>query len=411
MTNSVPYFRVTKESDSETPGPRTGVLITPHGEIQTPAFLPVATQGSVKALSPTDVVALGGQVVICNAYHLALRPGVDLIEQAGGLHGFMGWDRPIATDSGGFQMTSLAHRLRISDEAVTFLSHIDGRSFHLSPESAVTLQERLGADMIMCLDQPLTFGVDREGVERAMARTHLWAERSARAHRPEAGLLYGIAQGGVEADLRAESSRFIAGLDGAQGIAIGGLSLGEPKDVMWEMVDISMPLLPARKPRHLLGVGSPEDIVEGVVRGIDTFDCALPTRVARNGALYTPQGRVDILNARYTSELGPVMQGCDCATCGTHSAAYLQHLFKAKELLAYRLASIHNLRFIHRLLDDARAAVGAGTYEQFRRDFHATYTPSDAVAREEQRGLWLRSQQARERSEMPDEWEADLGLE
>ena len=411
MTTSAPYFRVTTPSDAEAAGPRTGVLITPHGEIQTPAFLPVATQGSVKALSSSEVEALGGQVVICNAYHLALRPGVELIEQSGGLHGFMGWNRPIATDSGGFQIASLAHRLRISDEAATFLSHIDGKPVHLSPESAVALQERLGADMIMCLDQPLTYGVERGKVERAMARTHLWAERSMRAHRSEAGLLYCITQGGTEADLRAESARFIASLDGAQGIAIGGLSLGEPKEVMWEMVDVSMPLLPPHKPRHLLGVGSPEDIVEGVARGIDTFDCALPTRVARNGALYTPQGRVDILNARYTRELGPVTEGCDCATCQTHSVAYLQHLFKAKELLAYRLASIHNLRFIHRLLEDARAAIVAGSYEQFRRDFHEAYTPSDAAARDEQRGLWLRSQQARERDDVPDEWAPDLGLD
>ena len=410
MTTPVPYFRVTSQENVGEIGPRTGVLITPHGEIQTPAFMPVATQGSVKALTPGDVESLGGQVVICNAYHLALRPGVELVEAAGGLHGFMGWNRPIATDSGGFQMTSLAHRLQVSDEAVTFLSHIDGRSFHLSPESAVMLQERLGADMIMCLDQPLSYGVERERVERAMARTHLWAERSARAHNPPSGLLYGIIQGGVEADLRAESSRVIAALDGVQGIAIGGLSLGEPKDVMWEMVDVSMPLLPSRKPRHLLGVGSPEDIVEGIARGIDTFDCALPTRVARNGALYTQRGRVDILNARFTRELGPVMDGCDCETCETYSAAYVQHLFKAKELLAYRLASIHNLRFIHRLMEDARSAIAAGSYEQFRRDFHAAYRPSDAAAREEQRGLWMRSQAARERGDMPDEWEPDLGL-
>ena len=411
MMTPAPYFRVVGRHDDASSGPRTGVLITPHGEVQTPAFLPVATQGSVKALAPADVAEVGGQVLICNAYHLALRPGVDLIEQAGGLHGFMGWNRPIATDSGGFQMTSLAHRLRVSDEAVTFLSHIDGRPFHLSPESAVTLQERLGADMQMCLDQPLTFGAERGHVERAMARTHLWAERSARAHRPDAGLLYGIVQGGTEADLRVESSRFIAALTDVQGIAIGGLSLGEPKDVMWEMVDVSMPLLPADKPRHLLGVGAPEDIVEGVARGIDTFDCALPTRVARNGALYTPQGRVDILNARFTRDLGPVMEGCDCAACSVHSAAYLQHLFKAKELLAYRLASIHNLRFIHRLLEDARAAIEAGTYEDFRRGFHGSYVPSDAAARDEQRGLWLQSQQERAKSGTPDEWAADLGLD
>ena len=412
MTGSTPYFRITSGlPDAARTGPRAGVLFTAHGEIQTPAFLPVATQGSVKSLSPTDVEELGGQAVICNAYHLALRPGVDVIEQAGGLHTFMGWNHPIATDSGGFQIASLSHRLRISDEAATFLSHIDGKPVHMSPESAVRLQERLGADMFMCLDQPLMYGAEKKQVERAMARTHLWAERSAQAHRQEAGLLYGITQGGTDADLRAESARFIASLDGTQGVAIGGLSLGEPKDVMWDMVDVTVPELPAHKPRHLLGVGSPEDLVEGVARGIDTFDCALPTRVARNGAFYTWEGRIDILNARFTRELGPVMKGCDCAACATHSAAYLQHLFKAKELLAYRLASIHNLRFVHRLLELAREAIAAGTFEQFRRDFHAAYSPSDAAAREEQRGLWLRSQLAREQDTMPEEWAPDLGLD
>ena len=302
--------------------------------------------------------------------------------------------------------------MRISDEAVTFLSHIDGTQFHLSPESAVTLQERLGADMIMCLDQPLNYGVDRDGVERAMARTHLWAERSARTHRPESGLLYGIVQGGTETDLREDSSRFIAALDGTQGIAIGGLSLGEPKDVMWEMVDVSMPLLPSHKPRHLLGVGSPEDIVEGVARGIDTFDCALPTRVARNGALYTPQGRVDILNARYTRELGPVIAGDVTARRVRRIQPPISSTFsrprnclridwRASTICASSIACL-----MRRALPSS-----AGTYERFRRDFHAAYTPSDAAAREEQRGLWLRSQQAREQADLPEEWESDPGLD
>ena len=391
--------------------PRTGRLLTVHGEIDTPAFLPVATQGTVKALAPSDLVDIGVQVLIANSYHLALRPGIELIEAAGGLHGFMGWDRPIATDSGGFQITSLAHRLRISDEAVTFLSHIDGQPFHLSPEGAVSLQERLGADIMMCLDQPLSFGAERRHMERAMERTHRWAERSARVHRPGVGLLYGIVQGGMDADLRAQSSRAISAIDGLQGIAIGGLSLGEPKDVMWEMTDVCIPLLPPERPRHLLGVGSPEDLIEGIVRGIDTFDCALPTRVARNGALYTRRGRVDIANARFTRDLGPVEEGCECAACTSFSAAYLQHLFKARELLAHRLASIHNLHFLHRLMDEARVAIGAGRFDEFRREFHAMYEPSNADARDEQRGLWLRSQAAKTEELAPADWQADQGLD
>ena len=391
--------------------PRTGRLLTVHGEIDTPAFLPVATQGTVKALAPSDLVDIGVQVLIANSYHLALRPGIDLIEAAGGLHGFMGWDRPIATDSGGFQMTSLAHRLRISDEAVTFLSHIDGQPFHLSPEGAVSLQERLGADIMMCLDQPLSFGAERNHMERAMERTHRWAERSARVHRAGVGLLYGIVQGGMDADLRAQSSRAISTIDGLQGIAIGGLSLGEPKDLTWEMMDICIPLLPPERPRHLLGVGSPEDLIEGIARGIDTFDCALPTRVARNGALYTRRGRVDIANARFTRDLGPVEEGCECAACSSFSAAYIQHLFKAKELLAHRLASIHNLHFLHRLMDEARVAIGERRFDEFRREFHAMYEPSNADARDEQRGLWLRSQAAKTEELAPADWQADQGLD
>jgi queuine tRNA-ribosyltransferase len=402
---SVPYFRITRPSASPI-GPRLGRLITAHGEVETPAFLPVATQATVKALAPQDLRELGCQIVIANTYHLGLRPGVDLIERMGGLHGFMAWDGPIATDSGGFQVTSLAHRLRISDEALTFRSHLDGTPLHLSPEGAVLLQERLGADVLMCLDQPVSFGPEEDEVRRAMERTHLWAERCARAHRKGFGLLYGIVQGGTFPELRERSARAIGGLD-VEGFAIGGLSLGEPKAVMWEMADLTVPLLPDDRPRHLLGVGSPEDLVEGVARGIDTFDCALPTRTARNGGLYTPEGRVDILNARFREEEGPVMHGCDCAACQTFSAAYLHHLFKAKELLAYRLASIHNLRFLVRLLEDARAAVRAGEFDRFRADFHARYRPADEAVREEQRGLWRRSQEGKMRDYLPPGWDAD----
>ncbi|MDA1097237.1 MAG: tRNA guanosine(34) transglycosylase Tgt [Chloroflexi bacterium] len=384
-------------------GPRAGTLVTIHGDVRTPAFMPVATQASVKALGPDDLRGLGCEVFISNTYHLSLRPGVETIERLGGLHGFTAWDGPIATDSGGFQVASLAHRARISDEALTFSSHLDGTPLHLSPESAIQLQERLGADILMCLDQPLNFGATLEETAEATERTHQWAERSVRAHRGP-GLLYGIVQGGTDRGLRQESARTIGRLD-CEGIAIGGLSLGEPKTLMWEMVDAVVQLLPPGRPRHLLGVGSPEDLVEGMARGIDSFDCALPTRVARNGGLYTPEGRVDVTGARYRDRGAPIYDGCDCHTCQVFSAAYLHHLFKARELLAYRLASVHNLRFVIRLMEEARAAIESGTFGQFRSDFLARYQVSDEVTRDDQRKRWFENQRTKGSRSAPTDWD------
>ncbi len=389
-------FRIQGE-DTVSVGPRRGVLSTPHGDVETPAFMPVATQASVKALAPEDLRRMGCEVFITNTYHLSLRPGVETIQTLGGLHAFTSWDGPIATDSGGFQVSSLAHRTRISDEAITFRSHIDGSPLHLSPESAIALQERMGSDLLMCLDQPLNYGADDDAVRDATRRTHLWAERCVRAHRGP-GLLYGIIQGGTSPELRVESAEFTAGLD-VQGFAIGGLSLGEPKELMWEIVDRVMALLPPDKPVHLLGVGSPDDLLEGVERGIDTFDCALPTRVARNGGIYTHEGRAHIDSNRFRELDAPLVSGCDCWTCTRFSAAYVHHLFKAKELLAHRLASIHNLRFVLSLLEQARAAIIAGTYATFRSQFASHFRPPDGEIREEQRERYNRSPRVKARLE------------
>ena len=326
---------------------------------------------------------------IANTYHLSLRPGVETIEALGGLHAFASWEGPIATDSGGFQVSSLAHRTRISDEAITFRSHIDGSPLHLSPETAITLQERMGSDLLMCLDQPVDYQAEEAAVRDATRRTNVWAERCVRAHRGS-GLLYGIVQGGTSLKLRGEAAKFTGELNVA-GIAIGGLSLGEPKEMMWDIVDHVTPLLPRGKPVHLLGVGSPEDLIEGVARGIDTFDCALPTRVARNGGIYTYDGREDIESARFRELDGPILKGCDCWTCERFSAAYVHHLFKSRELLAHRLASIHNLRFVLSLLERARLAITDGTFSNLRSEFMARFRPPDGPTREAQRGRYAKS--------------------
>jgi queuine tRNA-ribosyltransferase len=382
-----------KGNAKDSAGPRRGVISTPHGDIETPAFMPVATQGSVKALAPEDLHRVGCEVFIANTYHLSLRPGVDAVEALGGLHTFSSWDGPIATDSGGFQVSSLAQHAQISDEAITFRSHIDGSPLHLSPETVITLQERLGADILMCLDQPLNYGADEAAVRDATRRTHVWASRCVQAHQGP-GLLYGIIQGGTSLDLRQESSKFIRDLD-VQGYAIGGLSLGEPKELMWEIVDQVMPLLPKETPVHLLGVGSPEDLIEGVARGVDTFDCALPTRVARNGGIYTEEGRVSIISSRFRTLDGPLLEGCDCWTCDRFSAAYVHHLFKAKELLAHRLASIHNLRFVLALLERARASIADGTFANLRSEFISRFRPPDGKIREAQRERYANSPRVR----------------
>ena len=365
---------------------RAGVLSTPHGEVPTPAFMPVGTQATVKALAPAEVRAAGAGIILANAYHLMLRPGAEVVRAAGGLHRFMAWNGPILTDSGGYQVFSLGHLRRVSDEEVRFRSHLDGSERSLSPEGAVAVQEALGADVIMALDEPPPPDADRAHAEAATERTHRWLERCRRAQSTDQAL-FGICQGGMFADLRRASAAFVAA-SGTPGCAIGGLSVGEEKAVMWAMLDASLSALPAEKPRYLMGVGAPEDLIEGVRRGVDMFDCVLPTRLGRNGGLFTPDGRLSIRNARYAVDFGAVDPNCDCTTCASFSAAYLHHLFKAEELLGYRLATIHNIRFLTRLMEDARAAILAERFATFAEGFLARYRTTDEHTRVEQKAKW-----------------------
>jgi queuine tRNA-ribosyltransferase len=369
---------------------RAGLLSTPRGSVPTPAFLPVGSQGAVKALSPDDLKDVGARIVLGNTYHLYLRPGADVIEKAGGLHRFMSWEGPILTDSGGYQVFSLARLRRVADEGVTFRSHLDGSEHFLTPETVIQIQERLAGDIVMPLDECPPYSSDSTLVAEAMRRTHLWAERSQRTHQREGQALYGIVQGGVFPELRRESASFLGSLE-LGGYAIGGLSLGEPKEVMLAVLEETTACLPEEKPRYLMGVGSPDDILEGVARGVDMFDSALPTRTARNGSLFTALGRRNILNACYREMDGPVDSGCDCYTCGRFSAAYLHHLFKSRELLAYRLATIHNLYFILRLVERTREAIVHGTFSAFKESFLAGYRTTDERVRIEQKQKWLRS--------------------
>jgi queuine tRNA-ribosyltransferase len=369
---------------------RFGELITAHGVVPTPVFLPVASQGAVKTLTPQEVKDLGIAMVLANTYHLYLRPGISPIEQAGGLHKFMGWEESILTDSGGYQIFSLARLRRVGDDGVTFRSHIDGSEHHLTPELIIQFQESLGADIIMALDECPAHNDGFEKVKRATERTHRWAERCQKAHKRRDQALYAIVQGGVFPELRRQSAGYLTSLD-LPGYAIGGLSLGEPKKVTLAMIEETVALLPESKPRYLMGVGSPEDIVEAVARGCDIFDSALPTRVARNGALFTWQGRQNIRNAVFSQMEQPIVDGCDCYTCRNFSAAYLHHLFSGGELLAYRLATIHNLSFVTSLMNKIKDAIQDGTFVTFKDSFLASYQPTDEKVRLSQKQKWLRS--------------------
>ncbi len=358
---------------------RCGTFHTPHGAIPMPCFAPVGTQATVKTLTPHDLVDLGADLILSNTYHLYLRPGAELIAGQGGLHRFMAWPRPILTDSGGFQIFSLSHLSRVDADGATFRSHIDGSEHRFTPEKAIAVQELLGADIIMCLDE-CPDPTDRAYNEQALQRTHAWAERCRSAQRRTDQALFGIVQGGVFADLRAESARFLQGLD-FPGYAIGGLSVGETKAQMYATLDVVMPLLPADRPRYLMGVGAPEDILEGVARGVDLFDCVLPTRVARNGGLLTRRGRLNMRTARYAEDSGPVEPGCECYTCQNFSRAYLRHLYKAGEVLALRLGTLHNLHFMLRLMESVRAHIADGTFLQFKAEFLADYALPDQETR------------------------------
>ena len=390
MTPSAVAFRVQATHGQA----RAGAMSTPHGEVPTPAFMPVASQASVKALTPQEVRATGAHILLANTYHLYLRPGVEIVEELGGLHAFMGWDGPILTDSGGFQAYSLGPLRRITEDGIVFTSHIDGSQHRFFPEDAVRHQEALGADIVMALDQCIAYGAEDEEVRGAMERTHRWARRCREVHRSGSQALFGIVQGGHDPALREESAAFVTGLD-FDGYAAGGLGVGEPKEVLYRLAAYTAPLLPPDRPRYLMGVGSPEDLVEAVAFGYDLFDCALPTRVARTGAFYRADGRHDVTVACFRHEDGPLEADCDCATCQTFTAAYIHHLFRARELLAYRLTTVHNLRFYQRLMARLRESILDGSFDALRQAFHRAYTPANEEARLGQREQWL---EARERN-------------
>jgi len=345
---------------------RAGLLRTAHGGVSTPAFMPVGTHASVRACHPDEVRAAGAQIVLANAYHLALRPGVALVEAAGGLHAFMGWPGPILTDSGGYQLVSLDGVVALDDDGATFVSPYDGSRLRVTPETAVGLQAQLGADVLMALDQPVPFGTDAARAAEATARTHRWAERCRAAH-PGGRLLFGIVQGGFDAVLRRESARVVAGLD-FDGVAIGGLVLGEPPTLMEAMARICLAELPERLPRYLMGLGSDAEVLSLISAGVDLFDCVLPTRLARNGVALTASGRLSLRHTARREDLRPLEAGCPCPACagGRFSRAYLRHLFASGEILAHRLLSLHNLSHLGGLLAGARAAISDGALAEYR---------------------------------------------
>jgi len=353
-------------------GARLGELTTPHGVFPTPIFMPVGTQATVKAMSPDELKSIGADIILSNTYHLFLRPGAEVVAGAGGLHDFMAWDRGILTDSGGFQVFSLQSIRKVTDEGVVFQSHIDGSRHKLTPESATQIQHQLGADIIMAFDECSPANADERTVQDAMHRTHAWAERCLQAHRghEEKQSLFGIVQGGITPSLRVQSAKAIGGMD-FPGIAIGGLSVGEAKPLMYEMLEVVQPHLPKERPHYLMGVGSPDCLIEGVLRGMDMFDCVLPTRTARTGMVFTPQGRLNLRNAPNAQSYIPIDDTCDCVACRQFSRAYIRHLFKAGEILGARLATIHNLRYLMRLMQGIRQAIAEDRLLDYVNEFYA----------------------------------------
>ncbi|HOG45214.1 MAG TPA: tRNA guanosine(34) transglycosylase Tgt [Anaerolineae bacterium] len=384
-------FEFTVQERDGASGARLGLMRTPHGEVETPVFCPVGTQATVKTLTPREVAEAGASMVLANTYHLFLRPGAETVARLGGLHRFMGWEHPILTDSGGFQVFSLENLRRVSDEGVLFRSHIDGSEHFLTPEKAIETEELLGADIIMAFDE-CSPPLDREQAERAMRRTHQWAERCLAAHRRKDQALFGIVQGGGYRDLREESAYTLSEMP-FPGYAIGGLSVGEPKEVMWAMVEATVPCLPASRPHYLMGVGAPEDLFEGVSRGIDIFDSVLPTRLARNGAVFTRLGRINLRNAQYAEDPAPIDEHCCCYTCQHFSRAYLRHLLQAGEVLGLVLNTIHNVSYLVGLMREIRAAIAEGRFTALRDEFLAQYTPVDETSRLRSAELYRRRRQ------------------
>lgn len=358
-------------------GARLGRVHTPHGVVETPAFMPVGTQATVKTMSPEELKTMDAQIILSNTYHLFIRPGHEIVKAAGGLHKFMNWDRPILTDSGGFQVFSLSNMRKITEEGVTFKSHLNGDKLFLSPEVAMEIQNALGSDIMMAFDECPPFPAEYDYVKKSLERTTRWAERCLKSHsRPEDQGLFAIIQGGMHEDLRRMSAEQLTSMD-FPGYAIGGLSVGEPKHLMYEVLDYTTPLMPANKPRYLMGVGSPDALIEGAIRGIDMFDCVLPTRIARNGTCMTSEGRLVIRNAKHATDFGPLDPKCSCYTCTNYSRAYIRHLIKADETFGIRLTTIHNLHFLLQLMRDVRGAIMEDRLLDFRDEFFASYGLND----------------------------------
>jgi queuine tRNA-ribosyltransferase len=366
---SVTYELVKKCSIT---GARAGRLHTPHGTFDTPIFMPVGTQATVKAMSPDELKDMGAGIILSNTYHLYLRPGHELVAEAGGLHKFMNWDRGILTDSGGFQVFSLGALRKITEEGVTFRSHIDGSKHFLSPEKATQVQMALGSDIIMAFDECVPFPAEHDYARKSTERTTRWAERCRQTHTRADQALFGIVQGGMYKDLRSMSAKDLVSLD-FPGYAVGGLSVGEPKPLMYEMLEHTVPLLPERKPRYLMGVGTPDCLVEGVMHGIDMFDCVFPTRVARNGTVMTNWGRLVVKNAEYARDFRPLDDKCSCYACRNFSRAYIRHLFKTDEIFGLRLTTIHNLHFLLNFMREMRTAILEDRFLDFRQGFLAQY--------------------------------------
>ncbi|MEY8291960.1 tRNA guanosine(34) transglycosylase Tgt [Carnobacteriaceae bacterium 52-44] len=378
MEHPIKYHLTKKEKHT---GARLGKLETPHGTFETPMFMPVGTQATVKAMSPEELKKIGSGVILSNTYHLWLRPGSDLIEEAGGLHKFMNWDQGILTDSGGFQVFSLADSREITEEGVHFRSHLDGSKLFLTPEKSVQIQNELGADIIMSFDECPPFDESYDYMKKSIERTTRWAERGLEAHNNwDKQGLFGIVQGGGYKDLRLQHARDLTSMD-FSGYSIGGLSVGETHEEMYEVLDYLTPELPEDKTRYLMGVGTPAALIESVIRGVDIFDCVLPTRIARNGAAMTSQGRVVIKNAKFARDWSPLDPKCDCDTCQNYSKGYLRHLIKTNEILGMRLLSIHNLRFLIRLMEQVREAIREDNLLEFKEAFFEEYGYNEPNAR------------------------------
>lgn len=360
------------KTDKQT-GARLGKIHTPHGSFDTPMFMPVGTLATVKTMSPEELKAMGAGIILSNTYHLWLRPGEDIIQEAGGLHTFMNWDQPILTDSGGFQVFSLSDIRDIQEEGVHFRNHLNGDKLFLSPEKAIQIQNALGSDIMMSFDECPPYPATHDYMKKSVERTSRWAERGLRAHQhPEKQGLFGIVQGGAYRDLRELSAKDLVSLD-FPGYSIGGLSVGEPKSVMNEVLAYTTPLLPANKPRYLMGVGSPDSLIDGVIRGIDMFDCVLPTRIARNGTCMTSNGRLVVKNAKFARDFRPIDENCDCYTCRHYSRAYIRHLIKCEETFGIRLTTYHNLHFLLNLMKQVRTAIQADRLGDFREEFFEQY--------------------------------------